>query len=178
MIDQGDFLACTWRSRALHSEFQNLQVENTATCKRTTEGFVAHLCSPTTKQWLRREEESRSISDPQKPLFSWLGTPHDLDTAYGNWLQNLYCGSKLLKSFMPILVWKRNCQRSELLSWESKLRTSLWAAAGPAVTSQALSSLCNYLTWAGPRIQIHSTTLSKQITKYQAAPQRRQNPGS
>lgn len=145
---------------------------------KTQKALVAHLCSPTTKQWVRREESSSSISNPQKPLFSCLGTPNDLDTAYWNWWQNLYCGSKLLKSLMPILERKRNRQCSELLSWESKLRTSLWAAAGPAVASQALSSLCNYLTWAAPRIQIHCTMLSKQITKYQAAPQRRQNPGS
>lgn len=159
---------------------KSLQVENIATSKRMTEGLVAHLCSPTTMQWVRREEESRSISNSQKPLFSWLGTPNDLDTAYWNWLQNLYCGSKLLKSFMPILVWNRNCQCSELLSWESKLGSSLWAwsTAGPAVASQALSSLCNHLTWAAPRIQIQCTMLSKQITKYQAARQRRQNSGS
>lgn len=164
---------------ALHSPItKSLWAENTAASKRTTAGLVAHLCSPTTKQWVRREEESRCISNPQKPLFSWFGTPNDLDAAYGNWLQNPYCGSKLFKSFMPILVQKCNCRCSELLFWESKLRTSLWAAAGPAVTSQALSSLYNYLTWAGPRIQTHCTMLSKQITKYQVAPQRRQNPGS
>lgn len=138
---------------------------------------VAHLSSPTTRQWARRGE-SRCISNPQKPLLSWLGTPIDLDTAYWNWLQNPYCGSKRLKSFVPILARKGNCQCSELLSWKSKLRTSLWAAARPAVTSQALSSLCNQLTWAAPRIQIHCTMLSKQITNYQAAPQRRQKPGS
>lgn len=139
---------------------------------------VAHLSSPTTKQWARREGESRCISNPSKPLFSWLGTPNDLDTAYQNWLQNPYCGLKLLKSFMPVLAQKGNCQCSELLSWKSKLRTSLWAAARPAVTSQTLSSICNRLTWAAPRIQIHCTMLSKQITKYQAAPQRRQKPRS
>ena len=50
--------------------------------KVSQKALVAHLSSPTNKQSARREGESRCISNPQKPLFSWLGTPNDLDTAY------------------------------------------------------------------------------------------------
>lgn len=56
--------------------------ENTATSKRIMEGFGCPPMLTYNQQWVRKEEESRSISNPQKPLFSWLGTPNASDTAY------------------------------------------------------------------------------------------------
>lgn len=168
----GEALEDLWHCTNLLRNLPRSHPKSTAPSKSTA-GRLNSLSSPMIGWWVRRERESRCINNPQKPLFSCLGIPNGSASAYKSWNQNLCCGWELLKCSLPIVAGEGNCQRAELQSWKSKLRTSLWAAARPAGTSQALSSLRNCLTWAAPSIQILCTTLSKQITKYQAAPQRR-----